>query len=191
MNAGGPAAETGQHRSHVGVADVNGGVSHDRPAQLLEGVAERVGQTLRVGITVVDGGGSRQTEVRVRIVGHRLALHLVVVGGAQVARVPGDGGIGQDRRGVGGRDHEVASLRNHLRHRHAGAGAARSDNADDGRIGHDLLAGCLAAFSITAVVLGLQLDVVSGNLAAELHGDLDAVLRVGAQVGIRAGDDQG
>ena len=126
------------------------------------------------------------------VLGCNGALDLVVVGGAQVARVViGVAGLGQVGGGVGGRNGDEAGLREQGLGRAGFAGARGADDGHDRVVRGQLGASSLARTGIAAAVLTIELDVVVQDLAAGIvNGDLNAVAGVDAQGLIRAGDDQ-
>ena len=95
---------------HVGVLPVDAGEPGDGAAEGLVGVCERLGETLGVGVAVVDCGCVGQAELLVDELSHGGALVEVVVSGAVVAQVValarGAGQVGGQRGcRVGRRDH--------------------------------------------------------------------------------------
>ena len=172
--------DLGQHRAHVGIANVDGLLSHAFAAQLGEDIASHLLQLLGVGATIVNGRHSPRTEHLVGKFGHGLALHFVVVGSAQVAL-----GVGLRRsqrgRSVGGRNHGDVSIRKDLGCRLASAGAVGADHAHNGLVGRQLLRGGLAALG---GALGVFLHHLNGVLAFRkpilvrggevIHGDFNA-----------------
>ena len=157
--------DLGQNRPHVGVGRGDGFLGDDGPAQLLELLGEHRLQLVGVDAAVVDGGrglGAQLLDGELR--GDR-ALHLVVVGRAEVA---GDmlRGIGEVGRRVGRRDHRQPGLLHDDGNRRAGgAGAVGANHGDDCLVGRDLGGGGLPTFGGAAIILTVELDGVTEDFA--------------------------
>ena len=99
-----------EHRDHVGVALVHRREGRHPATQFLERTLERLGQSLRVRVAVMDGGRRVEPEMVAHEQGYRLTLKEVVVRRPVVAgmvrrtRISGQVRR-QRRRGVGRGDH--------------------------------------------------------------------------------------
>ena len=117
-----------------------------------ERIGERLGQPLRVGITVVDRRSSRHTEHLDSETSCRSALVEVVVSSPVVARVVVLTGrarqvAGQRRRGVRPRDHDHAGLTDQRSCRRRSARTTCADYTDYVVVSDDRLRSRLATVS--------------------------------------------
>ena len=104
----------GQDRQHFRVADVDGALVGNAPAQLDERVGHDFLKLVRIGTAVMDGGGRPGSQLVVGEFRGQLALEQVVVRSPVVAGLPDAAvlriRIGEGRRGVGRRNHAEPGL---------------------------------------------------------------------------------
>ena len=166
----------------------------DRATQRLGVVGEGLGDGLAVRVAVVEGRGGPESEFVVHEAGHRLAHDQAIVGGAVVAGVVIRPRVasqvrGEQRRGVGRRDHRHARpgdqrRRGGRRHR-----AGRADDADDVGVGDDgLRRGLPTVAGAELVEAGAEFHVEAVDRTEVGDGQLNATLVGKSQPGDIARD---
>ena len=184
---GGTGSHLGQHRNHVAVTLVHSREPRDRPTAGLERIGERRGQTLGVGIAVVDRSSSRHAQHVKGEVGSRSTLVKIVVSRAVVAGVVvlarSASQVRRQRRGrVRPRDHHHARSRNKRRRSSRSTGTRRPDHTHHILIRDQDLCRSLPAVSRTQIIHACpDLDIVAADLTVVSHSHTNAVLIGNAQ----------
>ena len=188
------SCDLGEDRNHVGVFLAHTGEAGHGTAERLEGIGERLSETLGVGVAVVDRSGRGEAKVVVHKGGHSGALVEIVVRRAVVTRAVilvrfAIKVRGQRGRGVRARDHDEAGIADERSSGGSSARARGADNTNDLFVSDDLLRSSLATLSRAEVVETFARgDLEALDVAEVGHSGFDTALVRDAEEGDIAGD---